>query len=122
MADKKPKTGVMDIEIGRTGFSFFHPFRLGKSEESGFKEVSELRTALNNEKARIMHAVKNNNPESVYKLAKILGRDFQSVRKDVLLLQKLGFLSLEKEYGKHGKRRSLRPVLSLDKLQINIVF
>ena len=66
-----------------------------------------------------MHVIKNSRPVSVYRLARILGRDFQSVRKDCRLLENLGLIEFEK-IGK--KRKSMKPVLKADRLQINIAF
>jgi len=118
MAKEKKRIAVKNIslELKRTAFSaLFHLF----SGESLFDEVSKVRSLLSNEKARILHTIKANNPSSIYVLAKILGRDFKSVRKDVELLQHFNILDLES----HGKKRkSLKPILKLDSLQINISF
>lgn len=111
----KEKTKTIDIEIVHEGFSFLRTFGLGKSDE--FEELANLRSLLNKEKAKILHLIKTQKPESIYKLAKLLGRDFQSVRKDVLLMSKLGIIELEK---KGKKRKSLKPVLPYGKLQVNI--
>jgi len=122
MASKKLKTKVIDIEIAHSGFDLFRRFGerfFGKTGEKGFDEISAVRSLLNNEKARILHVIKNQKPISVYSLARILGRDFQSVRKDIGLLEKLGFVYLEKQ---KGKRKSLKPVLNFDKFRINISF
>jgi predicted transcriptional regulator len=114
------KLSTIDIEIGREGFFLFQKFGLGRSDAGEMEKLSEVRSMLNSEKARILHVIKASKPVSVYKLARILGRDFQSVRKDCQLLQKLELIELEKA-GK-GKRKSLKPVLKFDRLQINIAF
>jgi len=116
MAEKKLRTETIDIEVGHEGFFLFQKFGFGSDE---MEKLAQIRSLLNSEKARILHAIKNNKPASVYGLARILGRDFQSVRKDCMLLQKLGMIGLEKQ---HGNRKSFKPVLKLDKLQINIAF
>jgi predicted transcriptional regulator len=116
MAAEKHKTETIDIEIGREGFFLFSRFGFGSNE---MEKLSQIRTLLNAEKARILHVIKTSKPSSVYKLARILGRDFQSVRKDVMLLENLGMLDLEKQ---KGKRKSFKPVLKIDKLQINLAF
>ena len=122
MASKKLKTEVMDIEIGHEGFSILRKFGLGRSGEDELEKLADARKLLNSQKARILHVLKTQKPDSIYSLAKALGRDFQSVKKDIMLLQKFGLVELEKHYGKDGKskRKSLKPVLQLDKLQINI--
>jgi predicted transcriptional regulator len=116
MADKKQKIETVDIEIGHEGFFLFHKFGFGGNE---MEKLGQIRSLLNSEKARILHVIKTNKPASVYKLARILGRDFQSVRKDVMLLEKLEMIELEKQ---KGDRKSFKPVLKIDKLQINLTF
>ena len=118
MTKEKPKIETIDIEVGYEGFFLFQKFGFGKSEEE-LEKLSKIRSLLNSEKARILHTIKNSKPESVYKLARILGRDFQSVRKDIALLKDLGVITLEKHT---GKRERFKPVLNMDKLQVNITF
>ena len=67
-----------------------------KQEENyDFSGIALLRKILSNEKARILHVVKNQNPSSIYDLAKKLGRGFKSVNDDVKLLERFGFLELK---------------------------
>jgi predicted transcriptional regulator len=113
------KTSIMDIEIGHEGFYLFRKFGLSTSSTEELDKLANLRSMLNSEKARILHTIKTDKPTSVYKLARLLGRDFQSVRKDILLLQKLGIVYLEKH---SGKRKTNKPILVSDKLQVNISF
>jgi predicted transcriptional regulator len=105
------------ISITPTKFtSLFNKLR-GEKPEKEFSEISELRGLLSNEKARILYTLRNSKPSSIYSLSKILKRDFKSVREDILVLEKFGFLKLEKNI--KGKRKSLKPVLILDSLIIN---
>ena len=113
------KTSTMDIEIGHEGYFIFQKFGLGSTSAEEIEKLAQVRSLLNAEKARILHVVKGSKPVSVYKLARILGRDFQSVRKDCKLLETLGIIGFEK-MGK--KRKSMKPVLKIDKIQINISF
>jgi len=118
MAKQVQRTGVKNIslELERSAFSsLFHFF----SKKDLFGEVSQVRALLSNERARMIHDIKENKPKSVYALAKHLGREFKAVRKDIALLEHFGIVSLHKT-GKN--RKSLRPVLNLDSLQINIGF
>ena len=113
---RKKKVGVKYISLEPKRGTFRALFRMF-SGESLFGEVAQVRALLSNERAKLIHTIKQNNPESIYALAKTLGRDFQSVRKDVSLLQHFGILRLQKQ----GRSRiSLKPVLILDTLQINI--
>ena len=81
-------------------------------------ELAALRQVLSNEKARLIHICKTKNPESIYKLAKLLGRDFKAVRHDVKLLERYGFIELISSH-KQGRER-LKPVIDVDQLVITI--
>ena len=119
--EPKKREGIKNIslQLKRTAFStLLHLF----SKEDLFSEISVVRNLLSNEKAKILHVIKQNKPSSIYLLAKQLGRDFKAVRKDVATLQHFGIIKLERVSKKDSKRKSLRPVLNLDSLQINITF
>lgn len=116
----KIRTREVDLYVTPDSFtSFFRRFR-GEKSELDLEGIAELRQLLSKEKARILYIIKNSNPSSIYALAKLLKRDFKSVREDVKLLEKFGFLTLTEEI--KGKRRRLKPVLAIDKLQISLNF
>lgn len=81
-------------------------------------EISELRQLLSNEKARILHIIKTENPSSIYRLSKILKRDFRAVRHDIKILQKFGIIELIVSH-KSGRER-LTPIIDADKIIITI--
>ena len=113
------REGIVNISLEpkRSTFStLLHLF----SKEDLFSEISLVRGILSNEKAKIIHTIKEKSPQSVYILAKHLGRDFKAVRKDISVLEHFGVIKLVKIENK--KRKSLKPVLSLDSLKINISF
>ena len=87
----------------------------GKKKTS---EVEALRQLLSNEKARLLHIAKTKKPESIYKLAKLLARDFKSVRHDIRILEQFGFIELISSH-KQGRER-LQPVVDADQLVITI--
>lgn len=112
---KRKKT----IKVGITPNTFSYLFkRLRRQEEEyEFSELSELRQVLSNEKAKILYTIKYEKPESIYKLAKLLNRDFKSVSQDLKILEKFGFIEFRKiQKGRH----KLKPVLLIDSL--NIIF
>jgi predicted transcriptional regulator len=116
MAKKEIKTIQFGVKKGRLrSIISYIPYVSG--EEFG---ISNLRQLLSNEKVRILHVIKQENPVSIYKLARLLGRDFKAVYSDVKLLEHAGFIELEKEVKKGKKRTSLRPVLKVTEMQINI--
>ena len=114
MADKK-RTKVRYVEVNVNQGSFVSKL-IGGSRKHDFSDVKLLRNLLSNEKARILHTLKKQKPKSIYQLAKLLGRDFKSVREDIKVLEKFGFI--EFHAGKTGKRESLIPVLAIDKMEI----
>ena len=78
-------------------------------EDYDFEGLSALRKILSNEKARLLNTIKTQSPNSIYKLARILGRDFKSVSNDIKLLERFGFIDMISE--KTGNRERLKPVL-----------
>ncbi|MBT4135833.1 HTH domain-containing protein [archaeon] len=113
MAETKTKTITLTGKDG-TFTTLFG--RLKKNKKKS--EVSDLRALLSNEKARLLHTIKTKKPESIYKLAKILGRDFKAVRADIKLLERFGFIELISSY-KQGRER-LQPIIDTDKVVITI--
>ena len=94
--------------------SIFHKIKGDKKNS----EISSLRQLLSNEKARLLHICKTKQPDSIYQLAKLLGRDFKAVRQDIKLLEQFGFIELISSH-KHGRER-LRPVVDADQVIITV--
>ena len=106
----------LSIESG-TFTGIFKRLR-GEKKQYDFSGIAGLRQLLSNERARLLSTIKNKKPNSMYRLAKILGRDFKSVRQDVRLLERFGFIELDADT--KGKREMLKPVLAVDKIVITI--
>jgi len=115
------KAKTREITIVDEGGAFNTFFRkITGAKEYDFEGISTLRKLLSNEKAKILHIIKTSNPNSIYHLAKLLGRDFKSVSDDLKLLGRFGFIDLVSN--KKGKRERLKPVLAIDSLNIQIKF
>lgn len=112
---KKTKTRYLEINVNKGGFV---SKLIGGEKSHDFSDIKLLRNLLSNEKARILHALKSQKPKSIYALSKLLGRDFKSVREDIRVLERFGFVEFHSE--KTGKREALRPVLTIDRLQMII--
>jgi len=112
----KLKTKVVNLYIKPGTLSFL--FR--KSGDYDFSELSQLRQILSNERAKLLNLIRTKNPESMYHLSKISGRDFKSIKKDLDVLEKFGIIEYQKE--QKGKRKKLKPVLAVSKLQVNFEF
>ncbi|OIO81814.1 hypothetical protein AUJ84_00250 [Candidatus Pacearchaeota archaeon CG1_02_32_132] len=117
MAQKTKTRQISIVDKSGTFTTMFKRFS-GTKEEYDFEGISALRRVLSNEKARILHMVKNKEPKSIYALAKMLNRDFKSVRQDLHLLSRFGFIDFVAE--KKGKRQSLRPIMVVDSINIEI--
>jgi predicted transcriptional regulator len=115
MAIPKVKRKTRYVELNVKSGSFVSKF---VGEKYDFSDVSLLRKVLSNQKSKILHILKTKQPKSIYELAKILKRDFKSVREDVKFLEKFGFIEFHSV--KTGNRESLMPVLVTEELQIII--
>ena len=117
MASKTKTRQITLVGDKGTFTTLFKKFS-GEKKDYDFEGLGALRKLISNEKARILHVIKNKNPKSIYDLAKILQRDFKSVNDDVKLLERFGFLDFISE--KTGKRQRLRPIIVIDSMNIEI--
>ena len=76
-----------------------------------FDSVKTFNHVMTVNKIQILRVISQANPESVYRLATILGREPQHVLKDCRQLEAYKFIRLEET--KSG-RNSIRPVLTFD--------
>ena len=113
------KTKTREILIKESQGTFSILKRLGfQKEDYDFSGISALRQLLSNEKARILDTIKTHKPGSIYRLAKLLGRDFKSVKGDINLLERFGFIELIEEKTKNRIRH--KPEIVVDNIIINI--
>ena len=114
-----PKIKVREITISQSKGAFSLFKKAGTSKENyDFEGISSLRHLLSNEKARMLNIIKTQNPNSIYDLAKKLGRSFKSVSDDIRLLQRFGFIELTKEKTKNRIRH--KPEIVADTITIHI--
>ncbi|HRZ85689.1 MAG TPA: hypothetical protein P5277_02815 [Candidatus Paceibacterota bacterium] len=117
MADK---TRIIEIYEKEGTFSYVLRKFTGAKQEYNYDDMALLRKLLSNEKARILNVIKIQKPTSIYALAKFLGRDFKSVRDDIIILKKFGFVELIEEKNKTGQRISHKPVITANTINIII--
>lgn len=113
----KTKTREITITESKGTFSIFKKQKASK-EDYDFSGIFTLRQLLSNEKARILHVIKTQEPKSIYDLAKKLNRGFKSVNDDVKLLERFGFIDLVEEKTKNRIRH--KPEIVVDMITINI--
>jgi len=82
------------------------------------ESLDVLRKILTPERLRILQVIRSEKPKSIYELAKLLDRDRAAVVRDLEYLQQLGLVEFEEE--KHGKRRSRRPIVPYDEIEVSI--
>ena len=116
MAEKSRTREITIVDEGGTFDILIKRFKGEKKYD--FEGIKLLRKLLSNEKARLLHVLKNEKPNSIYELAKKLNRDFKSVSDDIKLLEKFGFVDMIAE--KTGKRERLRPVLIVNSVYIHL--
>ena len=116
-----PKTRTREITIkeSKGAFSLFKKTGTSKKDYD-FSGVLALRQLLSNEKARILHVIKTQKPQSIYDLAKKLGRGFKSVNDDIKLLERFGFIELKEEKTKNRIRH--KPEIIIDTVTIHLKF
>ncbi len=117
MAKERTKTKEISITQSKGGIFLFKKQGDAKKDYN-FKDISDLRQILSNEKARMLYVIKNQNPSSIYELARKLDRNFKSVSDDIAVLKKFGLVEIKEEY--HKKRKKHRPSLVVDTLSITI--
>jgi len=88
-----------------------------KDEKIVVESLDVLRKALTPERLRIIHVIKTKKPESIYELAKILGRDRASVTRDLEYLKLLGLIEFEDVKDVRDKKK---PVVTYDEIVISI--
>ena len=121
MAKKQQeKTRIVNLFITPNALTSIFRRLKGDRSEYDLSGINQLRQLLSNEKAKILNAIKTQNPESLYQLAKFLKRDFKAVIRDIKVLEKFGLIELKEE--SKGKRKRLKPLVVIDNLQINISF
>ena len=116
----KTKTREITIKPSYSGFSIFSWSGAGGTEKQDydFEGIAAFRQLLSNEKARILDTIKTKKPKSIYQLSKILGRNFKTVREDIKLLERFGFIELIEEKTKNRIRH--KPEVVVDNLIVTI--
>lgn len=117
MAKKRIKRASITLENESGAFrALFGRFTSKKNPEKS--EIAMLRTILAPEKSRLLHVLRHKQPNSIYELAKLLGRDFKSVRQDVITLSDFGVIETIPVH--KGNRQKLKPLLVVDEFKIDL--
>ena len=117
MVQKTKTREIFIVDKSGTFNTFFKKWTHNK-EDYDFEGLTSLRRLLSNEKAKLLHVIKEKKPNSIYHLSKLLGRDFKAVSSDIKLLERFGFIDMLSE--KTGKRKRLKPTIVVDSINISI--
>jgi predicted transcriptional regulator len=85
-----------------------------------FPDISWLSKIFGAERIRMIQAIRDQKPESLYQLAKFLGRSLPNVHRDVHELAEYGIVELKKVRKKGQKRESLHPEYNWDGFDVAV--
>ncbi|MEK6925794.1 MAG: hypothetical protein AABW50_00800 [Nanoarchaeota archaeon] len=112
----KSKVREITLVESKGAFNLFSKL-LPEEKKYDFDSLSALRQLFSKEKARMIHVIKYDKPSSIYDLSKKLGRTFRSVKIDLDLLERFGFIEFIEEKTKNRKR--LKPEIIVDTMTIH---
>jgi len=82
-----------------------------------FENLDAMRKVLTPKRLELLHTIKEKQPQSVYKLAKLMNRDLKNVTQDLAFLERLGLVELKKT---KDKRAKTTPSVDYDKILLEI--
>lgn len=83
-----------------------------------FDSVEDIQKFLSPERIRLLKAVHEKKPSSIYELAKMLYRDRKNVTEDVKMLESIGLI--ERKTAKRKDKEKVELVVNYDRIQIDI--
>jgi predicted transcriptional regulator len=86
------RQGLQEFKEAFTAAQKRHPFE--KKKGAYFTSLEAARNFLTPKRLELLHMIKEKNPKSLYALAKLAGRSFPSVSRDVGILSKHGLIQL----------------------------
>jgi predicted transcriptional regulator len=91
--------------------------KVKKHEGISFESLDAMRKVLTEERIRVLKTIKKEHPQSIYELAKILGRDVKNTFDDVQFLAGMGLIELKKT--KEGREKTA-PIVKYDRILLEI--
>lgn len=90
----------------------------GPREEVGFTSLEAARNFLTRERLALLRAIRTRHPESLYELAKMVGRDFKNVQEDIRILERHGLVQIAKR--PRGGRNVKVPRVPFEEIALKI--
>jgi predicted transcriptional regulator len=88
-----------------------------KIHDVNFTSYEAMRKILTPRRLELLHVIKEKNPQSVYELAQMLGRDLKNVNDDLTTFVNIGLVELRKTT---KGRKKVVPSVTVDKIQVEI--
>ncbi len=90
---------------------------IASQDELSFENINTLRKVLTEKRIELLRVIRQQEPDSLYSLAKMVKRDLKSVNTDVNILVELGLMSLESI---KQERHKIKPGVAFDRLSVEI--
>lgn len=81
-----------------------------------FTSLEAVAKVLSPARLELLGAILKGQPESIYALAKAVGRDFKNVHSDVKMLAEVGLLDLKST----GKRDGIKPIAKYSGFEVDL--
>ena len=107
---KKIKSELRAIDRGKAK-------KLGEDSIS-FQSLEQLRKFLTPKRLELLRVIRHKKPNSMYELAKMVGRTPENVNTDIKFLEQLGFVEVERI---HDVRKKSVPEVTYDKMTLEII-
>lgn len=91
--------------------------KVGRRRGTYFTSLEAMRRVLTEKRLELLRTIKENQPDSVYELSKMVKRDIKNVNEDLELLKNIGLVSMTK--AREGRARTT-PRVTYDKIQLEI--
>jgi len=119
---KNIKIGVRSLDTAFEEWAqTFEKVRRGKKIDKRrgvyFTSLEAMRKVLTEKRLELLHIIKEQQPDSVYELSKIVKRDLKNINSDLDLLRDIGLVSMSR--ARKGRERII-PRVNYDKIQLEI--
>jgi predicted transcriptional regulator len=111
---KSLEEGMQDFEEAFIAAKNRLPFKLKKG--AYFTSLEAVRNFLTPKRIELLHVIKEKSPKSLYELAKLAGRSFPSVVRDVNVLSRHGLIRLTSRAA--APRKKVHPEVLYDAISL----
>lgn len=99
-------------------------FEQGKKKKilkgSFFESLDAVSSVLTPKRLEVWKTIRDEKPDSILALSKLLKRDFKSIHSDVQLLVEVGLVAVDKKAGPRGDRQTPRSLADRLKVELEV--